>query len=190
MPRPPVRRVAVPCVTLLGLALLGLALACWPSAGAAQEAEKPGAAKRFSPEAHFPAPALVYAGVGNVARLDEKLSGTLPGRILSDPGTQRTFAGLIALVQEQVRQGSGPFVQLTGKSPLEVLGLLRGEVAFCLRGISLAGVPEAVLAVELGKDAEDILGVVARLRAAGRGDGGGAAEEGETASFEGVEANL
>jgi hypothetical protein len=121
---------------------------------------------RFDPLQHFPAESVLFVRVGNLSRLGDKLAGTLWGRILTHPGCQRAFAGLGRLFAEKIDEASGPFRSATGKGPLELLSLFRGEVALTWKGMSAAGVPELALAVDLGESREEILGVLYMLAGA------------------------
>ncbi len=157
------------------VAAVSVSLVAQTSTASAQEA----AEKRFVPDAHFPAPAVLYLSIGNLGRLKVRLAGTLAGRIVTHPGSKRAFAGLWTKAEEKLASEWAPFVDVTGKTPLEVLDLVQGEVSFVLKGLGAGGMPEAALAIELGKGREDILRIRDRVRKA--------AEEEEGSPFEAQE---
>jgi prepilin-type processing-associated H-X9-DG protein len=146
--------------SVLGVLLTG---ALWVPAASFGE----NAPKRFEPEKHFPPEPLLYLSIHNVPRLKERLSGTLLGRIMTHPGWQRAFGGLGAKIKKQSEEVSNSMQALTGKTSAELLGLLTGEVALMVRG---QGQPDSLamemgaLAIELGDKADEILGVVSRLK--------------------------
>ncbi|HVR72887.1 MAG TPA: hypothetical protein VMT52_01080 [Planctomycetota bacterium] len=128
-------------------------------------------AKRFDSRLHLPARPLLHVSLGSVERLGRRLSETIWGRIVTHPGWKGALGGLLAeggalsAVLPGIDEASGPFIEITGKKPLEILGLLEGEVAFVLQGISPMG-PEAALAIETGKRKGEILAVRTRIRSA------------------------
>jgi hypothetical protein len=129
--------------------------------------------KRFRPEVHFPRPAVVYATIGSVERLGARLAGTLLGRILTDPGTRKALAGVRALCEETFQRDGAPLPS-TGKTLFELLGLIRGELSFCIgrQPGALALFPQMAASLELGTAREEILAVVAKLaEAVGEGRG-------------------
>lgn len=129
-------------------------------------------AKRFDSRVHLPARPLLQISVGSVERLRRRLSETIWGRIATHPGWKGALGGLFAegaplsTVLPSVDESSGPFIELTGKKPLEILDLFEGEVVFVLQGISPESGPEVALAIETGKKKGEILAVRTRLRAA------------------------
>ena len=142
------------------------------------------AAKRFAPDKHIAGPSLLHISVGNVARLKAKLASTLFGRIATHPGSVRAFADLASWLEELSSEATDHCRELTGKTPLEIVGLIQGEVSFSLRSVS-PNLVEAVLAVELGAHKDEILGVVSRIRSKAEEAGG---EKLAAVPFEGGEA--
>ncbi|HVR72886.1 MAG TPA: hypothetical protein VMT52_01075 [Planctomycetota bacterium] len=145
------KRSLVPLV----LGAMSLALAPLPPSSAQE------AARRFDSRLHLPARPLLHASLGSVERLRGRISGTLLGRIAAHPGWKGALEGVLAegaslsRVIPSIDEALGRFIKLTGKKPLEVLGLLEGEVVFILQGISPLG-PEAALAIETGKKRANI----------------------------------
>ena len=80
------------------------------------------------------------------------------------PGVRDAFRVLSGQIRAKLEEGWAPFVQVTGKSPIELLGLLRGEVTLVVAGMSPQGAPRAALSIELGDAEAEILDVVRRLR--------------------------
>jgi prepilin-type processing-associated H-X9-DG protein len=136
---------------------------------------------RFHPDACFP-DGVLHASIANVSRLEERLSATLLGRMATHPGVRKAFEGFAALVKEKAGGGGG-ITHVTGKSPLELLALIRGEVALHV-GVAPGGPPAIAVAIELGKTREAILEVRAKLRATAEEMTGSPLE---TATIEGVE---
>jgi prepilin-type processing-associated H-X9-DG protein len=138
---------------------------------------------RFRPDACFP-DGILHASVASVSRLEERLAATLLGRMATHPGVRKAFAGLDALVKEKSAASGAAAARVTGKTPLELLGLIRGEAALHV-GISPGGPPVVAIALELGPTREAILEVRGRLRdAAGEMTGAPL----ETVTIEGLEA--
>jgi hypothetical protein len=108
---------------------------------------------------------MALLSVRNAARLRDGYASTLLGRMVTHPGVGGACRVLAEVLKPKLEEAWAPFVAATGKSPLELLALLRGEVTLAVAGISPAGVPQAALAIELGESRADILAVVARLRA-------------------------
>lgn len=119
----------------------------------------------FVSQEHFPGRTLVYFSVKNVARLKDGFAKTLLGRLITHSGTQRATADLRQRVLDEIENASREFTEVVGKSPLDLLGLLHGEVAFAVTGIGPWGF-NAALAIELGRSSDELLEVVSGLQSA------------------------
>src|SRR4030095_10035704 len=64
---------------------------------------------RFDPLKHFPAKPLLFASVHDVARLRERLSSTLLGRIATHPGWKEALAAPIAMLDRLGADGVAQF---------------------------------------------------------------------------------
>jgi len=127
--------------------------------------------ERFDPLKHFPAPSMLYLSVESVSGLKQKLAATLAGRIVTHPDTSLAFGGLLKTLSERIEEETGPVRQVTGKGVFELLGMFEGRFALTVRGMGPAG-PELAIAIELGDNRDDILGVLGRLRAIVEDEGG------------------
>ena len=119
---------------------------------------------RFRPDACFP-DGLLYASIASVSRLEERLASTLLGRMATHPGVRKAFEGLAVLLKERTAASGAAVAHVTGKTPLEILGLIQGEVALHI-GMSPGGPPALAIALELGPTRDAILDVRAKLQAA------------------------
>lgn len=123
-----------------------------------------GSPRRFESERHFPPGPLAYVSIHNVSQLKARLSETLCGKMLTHPGVGRAFRGLSRQLMKKLDEEWAPFVEVMGKTPLEILGLFQGEVALTWKGFGVGGIPEVALAVELGETRGEILGLIDRLK--------------------------
>lgn len=162
--------------------LCALAILCVPLAPPLPAQETDGT-KRFRPEEHFPSPSLLYFSVPSVSGLQEGFAGTLPGRLISHPGWRRALARPLALLDGLLEREWAPVVEVTGKSPPEILELVQGEFALTVRGLSL-GIPEAAVAVEVGEGEDELLGVLTRLQALYEKESGHKVEQRRVGSVE------
>lgn len=119
---------------------------------------------RFRPDACFP-DGILYASIASVSRLEERLAATLLGRMATHPGVRKAFEGFAALVKEKMGGRDAAVAHVTGKTPLEMLRLIRGEVALHV-GMTPGGPPALAIALELGPTRDAILEVRGKLRAA------------------------
>ena len=138
---------------------------------------------RFRPDVSFP-DGILYASIASVSRLEERLAATLLGRMATHPGVRKAFEGFAGLVKEKAAAGGAAVERVTGKTPFEILGLIRGEVALYV-GVSPDGRPAVAIALELGPTREEILEVRGKLRAAVEDMSGTPLEK---TTIEGVEA--
>jgi len=129
----------------------------------AQDAEGSPGTVTFDPLKHLPQDSLVVVSVDRVGRLIDRLGGTLIGRMLTHPGWREAFASPLKLLGEQVDGATSEVKEITGHDLGGLVGLLRGRVVLSLRGLSQAGMPELVLAIELGENRDGILQLVGRL---------------------------
>jgi prepilin-type processing-associated H-X9-DG protein len=117
----------------------------------------------FDPLKHLPQDSFVVVSVDNVGRLVEKLHSTLIGQMVTHSGWSEAFAGPMKFLEQQVADASSEVKDVTGHDLVELAGLFQGRVVFSIRGISEVGLPELVLAIELGDKKADILALVGRF---------------------------
>jgi hypothetical protein len=100
------------------------------------------------------------------------------------PGWTLALRDLLAKLDEQWQEATERSLQLTGKTPGELLDLLQGELALCVRWPSGSPLPEIALSVELGKQRPQWLEVVKHARETVSGVDSRAVEEREVAGVE------
>lgn len=139
-----------------------VALTCGPRAPQARAEEE----TRFYALEHFPSDVLLYASIDNAARLKAGWQKTLTGRIASHPGWVRALRGLWERIAQEpdFKEIEQAFVDVTGKTPLDLLALPRGEITLGVRFLAGAPMPEVALAIELGETGSEIVSVVSKLK--------------------------
>ncbi len=119
---------------------------------------------RFDPRSHFSGESVLFASIRDVDRLKERLAATQIGSIVSHPSVRQAFAGAVERLVDQLNRESIVFTQVTGKTPLELLGLLRGGVTLTVGDLTPQGLPRIAIAIERGSSGEEIDAMLQRLR--------------------------
>ena len=119
---------------------------------------------RFSPAEHFPSPSVLFLSVSSLEGLAAAVRETLPGRIVSHPRVRDAIRGGWNLLEETLRREAHEFVEVTGKTPIEVIDLFTGEIALTVRGMGANSVPEIAVVVELGRRGDELVDLYTRLK--------------------------
>jgi len=132
-----------------------------------------GQEKRFVPERCFPLECMAYLRVPSGKSLLLALRDTLIGRIATDPEVHQALGSLPQIARSLLLQTTGPVMEITGRDPLEIAGLLQDEVAVSITGLDPRTGLSVLVAIEMGDRRREILEVVGKIseffsRAAGR----------------------
>ncbi len=110
---------------------------------------------RFDVEQHLP-PVRFYLRFTDISSLRAGFQETALYQILTRDDVQEAFAQPLAEMRAGLAEAEPAFLAWTGKKPLEILDLFRGEFLVAVGEMTPMGIPELCFAIELGAQKAEI----------------------------------